>query len=195
VLTYRLSYRGLYLGNYQIRARRLADGGWHLHGGIVGFSPARALGFDLEMDSITTPALTTRRFEKRIRAPVEGEIRLLAVVGERVRALRYENGKLAGRYRAATARVWDDLSLLYHIRVRPEEQNVAFLGLYGLVQGPLAALGSTTIETPAGRFRAQGFRFDRPAAFFEIYLSGRRRLPVRIVFGFGRERVTALLLR
>jgi len=194
VLVYGLEYRGLGIGRYRIEARAREEG-WRFSGVLSGFALARIAGFDLALLSETGADLATRRFEKRIRAPLEGEIRLVAEVGDEVRARRYQNGRLAGRYRARLARVWDDLSLVYHIRVQPRAEALAFLGLYGVVRGPLAELGPREVRVPAGRFRTRVFRFDEPAAFFELDLSERARLPVRIVFGYGDERVTARLLR
>jgi len=194
VLVFGLEYRGINIGRYRIEAHPAPGGGWRFRGAFEGLAVARLLGFDLTLASRTGADLATRRFEKRIRSPVEGEIRLLAEVGEEVRALRYQNGRLVGRYRARTRPVWDDLSLVYHIRVQPRAGELAFLGLYGVVRGPLRALGTRRVEVPAGRFRARTFRFDEPAAFFELDLSEKARLPVRIVFGYGHERLIARLI-
>ena len=194
MLVYGLTYRGVLIGQYRVEARTRA-GGWQFSGALSSFALAKLAGFDLTLSSETGPELTTRRFEKRIRSPLEGEIRLVAEVGDEVRARRYQNGRLAGRYRARARRVWDDLSLVYHIRVQPRAGELAFLGLYGVVRGPLAQLGPREIRVPAGRFRTRVFRFDEPAAFFELDLSEDARLPVRIVFGYGSERVTARLVR
>ena len=194
-MVYRLEYRGVYLGRYQLSAKKEAGGGWRFEGKIVGFSPARVLGFDLKLRSQTTPRLTTLRFEKTIQSPTQGTLRLVAVVGQEVRAIRYQNGRVQGRYRARARNVRDDLSLVYHIRVRPEAQNVAFLGLYGIVRGPLTAGRPRELQVPAGRFRVRSFRFDQRAAYFQVDLSEPERLPVRIVFGYGDERIVALLLK
>ena len=192
MLLYALSYRGVGIGNFELRAESRGEG-WRFWGRPAGFSLARALGFELEMRSETGPDLTTRRFEKRLRSPLVGEILLVATAQEEVRAVRFENGRPAGSYRARVGAVFDDLSLVYHIRVRPRAGELAFLGLYGVVRGRLELVGEEEVRVPAGRFRAQVFRFDRPEAFFELALSP-SRLPVRIVLGYGGERVVASLL-
>ena len=193
-MVYGLEYRGISIGRFRIEARAHGNG-WRFRGALSGPSLARIAGFDLALLSEASPGLTTRRFEKRIRSPIEGEIRLVAEVGREIRARRYQNGRLAGGYRARLVRVWDDLSLMYHIRVQPRAETLAFLGLYGVVRGPLVELGPRQIRVPAGRFKTRAFRFDGPAAFFELDLSEDGRLPVRIVFGYGNERVTARLFR
>ncbi len=193
MLRYALSYRGLGVGVYELRANPV-EGGYRFSGRLLSSSLARWLGFDLALASETGRGLATRRFEKRLVAPGVGEVRLVARVEEALLAERYENGRLAGRYRAKAGAVFDDLSLVYHMRVRPEPGTVAFLGLYGLVRGPVEARGEREVRVPAGRFRARVFVFDRPEAFFEIALSGANRLPVFIRFGFGRERLLAELV-
>ena len=130
-----------------------------------------------------------------IRSPLQGEYRLFARYQKGVlTALRYENGELAGRYRVRTERVFDDLSLMYHIRVRPQAQDLAFVGLYGLVKGRLVEAAPAAIKVPAGEYQARVFRFDRPQAFFEVYLD-KERVPVKVIFGYGKERISAELLR
>jgi len=168
--------------------------GFRFQGALEPLSPARWLGFDLRLKSETGPGITTRRFEKRFRSPGTGEIRLLARVGPDLVAQRYQNGRLVGRYRARADRVFDDLSLMYHMRVRPEAGKIALIGLYGLVRGPVEALGERRVQVPAGRFIAQVFRFNRPEAYFELALAGPARWPVWIRFGFGSERLEARLL-
>ena len=181
------------VGTYRLVARPAGEG-HRLWGALEPLSPARWLGFDLRLRSETGPGITTRRFEKRFRAPGTGEVRLWAEVGPDLVAQRFQNGRLVGRYRARAGRVFDDLSLVYHMRVRPEAGKNALIGLYGLVRGPVEALGERKVEVPAGRFSARVFRFNRPEAYFELALAGSARWPVWIRFGFGAERLEARLL-
>jgi len=110
-------------------------------------------------------------------------------------ATRRENGRLVARYRYPDPGVKNDLSLLYHLRVRPEGGPVTLLGLYGPVRGRLQARGPAEVRVPAGRFQAQRFLLDHPGAYFEAFLAGQKRLPVKLVLGFGKSRVEARLLR
>ncbi len=181
------------VGEYRLTAA-FVPGGHRLSGTLAPLSPARWLGFDLTLESLAGPGLATRRFFKRFRAPGVGEVRLEVRVEGELSARRYQDGRPVGGYRAKDPEVFDDLSLVYHMRVRPEAGKIALVGLYGLVRGRVEALGRREVRVPAGRFYAQGFRFDRPEAYFELALAGAARWPVWIRFGFGRERLEARLL-
>jgi len=194
-LVYTLRYRGLAVGTYAVTATQAGADAWNYVGTLNPTSLARLVGFDFSMESLTGSELTTRRFVKEIRSPFSGQIRLVAEVGKALVGKRFRNGRLEGTYRVARRQVWDDLSLLYYIRANPEATEVAFVGLYGVVKGRLQSIGTQLVRVPAGRFRAQGYRFNTPQAYFELWIAGPGRLPVRVVFGYRDERVEARLLR
>lgn len=193
-LEYALYFRGLWVGNFALSAERTPEG-WRFRGAPLGLSLARLAGFDLALFGESDPELRFYYFKKALRAPGVGQLVLEGWRdGEGFIALRRENGRLAARYRYPDPEVKNDLSLLYHLRVRPEGGPVTLLGLYGPVRGRLKALGPTAVRVPAGRFSALRFLLDHPGAYFEAFLAGKTRLPVKLVLGFGQQRIEAQLL-
>ncbi len=183
------------MGNFALSARRTPEG-WQFRGAPAGLSLARLAGFDLALFGKSDPDLRFYYFKKALQAPGVGRLELEGWRKERgFLAIRRENGRLAARYRYPGPKVKNDLSLLYHLRVRPEGGPVTLLGLYGPVRGRLKALGQVAVRVPAGRFLARRFLLDHPGAYFEALLAGKKRLPVKLVLGFGTSRVEARLLR
>lgn len=194
-LVYQLSWHGLLVGEQQLSAIQLPDGGWHFAGRVKPRGLGRLLGFGLAEDSWTDANLKTIRFQKTLTIPAQGVTRISAQVKDgrlSVRVIQPDGG--TSGYSASGSGLSDDLSLLYDIRVNPRQRGVHLIDTYELINGRLVALGKRTMTVPAGRYLVDGYVLEQGPARVAVWIAqDRERLPAYVSFGQGFSQVVGRL--
>lgn len=169
---------------------------WHYRGEAVPEGVGRVVGgYALRAEGLMGPDFFTRKFHKELVLPRQGVRILDATVAQNLEVrVQSTDGKVRS-YSSPTTTVLDDISMLYHVRVNPDVDQVQFVDFPGLVVAPIKHLESRTIETALGKFSARGYSFEGGETKVEVWVSeSPERYPVMIRYGSGFSTLIARLI-